>query len=52
MGIGRRAVSSLHQQSPSGLQANVVPQREQARRRGDEYPFRFVMMLREDLPCF
>jgi hypothetical protein len=51
-GIGKRAVSSLHQQSPSGSQENPVPQREQARRRGDEYPFRFVIIVREDLPCF
>jgi hypothetical protein len=47
-GIGRRMISSLHQQSPSGLHENSVPQREQARRRSDEHPFRFVMMVRED----
>jgi hypothetical protein len=34
-GIGSRAISVAHQQSPPGLQANSVPQREQARRRGD-----------------
>jgi hypothetical protein len=34
-GIGSRAVSVAHQQSPPGLQANSVPQREQARRRAE-----------------
>jgi hypothetical protein len=34
-GIGNRAVSMAHQQSPPGLQENSVPQREQARRRGE-----------------
>jgi hypothetical protein len=32
-GIGRRAVSSLHQHGPAGAQVNSVPHREQARRR-------------------
>jgi hypothetical protein len=35
IGIGKRAVSAAHQQSPPGLQANSVPQREQVRRRGE-----------------
>jgi hypothetical protein len=34
-GIGNRAASVAHQQSPPGLQANSVPQREQARRRAE-----------------
>jgi hypothetical protein len=34
-GIGSRAVSVAHQQTPPGLQANSVPQREQARRRAE-----------------
>jgi hypothetical protein len=34
-GIGSRAASLAHQQAPPGLQENSVPQREQARRRGE-----------------
>jgi hypothetical protein len=32
-GMGNRAVSVAHRQSPPGLQENSAPQREQARRR-------------------
>ena len=34
-GIGNRAVSVAHQHAPPGLQANSVPQREHAMRRGE-----------------
>jgi hypothetical protein len=43
IGIGNRAVSSAHQQLPSRLQANTVPQEEQARRRDDGLSVGFVM---------
>jgi len=44
-GIGRRTVSSAHQQGPARLHVNSVPQPEQARRREERTEFfsRFVM---------
>jgi hypothetical protein len=48
-GIGNRAVSSAHQQSPARLHVNSVPHPEQARRRDEAlserlgFSKRFVM---------
>src|SRR5450755_2406425 len=42
-GIGRRTVSSAHQQEPARLQVNSVPHREQASRREAGISNRFVI---------
>jgi hypothetical protein len=51
-GMGRRTVSSAHQQVPDRLQVNSVPQAEQAIRRGSWFPNRFVMVPADALRSF
>jgi hypothetical protein len=42
-GIGRRGLSSAHQQGPAGLQTNSAPQPEHVRQREVGFSVRFVM---------
>jgi hypothetical protein len=51
-GIGKRAVSSVHQHGPVGLQVKSAPQPEQLRRRESGISNRFVMIRAEFWRCF